>query len=186
MEADNDLELREALAAGDVTALSRVYDAYGGHAFSVALRVLGDAGDAEDVVFECFLELWNQAGNQDSRRGSLRCDVVRTARSLALARLRDRERRPRRAVELAGSGDGEVDLWDEVALADVSSAVREGLAGLSLEQRQALELACFRGYSYREIAEATQAPAAGVKSALRLALEKLHSFLQVRGLVHEA
>jgi DNA-directed RNA polymerase specialized sigma24 family protein len=60
------------------------------------------------------------------------------------------------------------------------------LAGLPSDQREALELACFSGYSYTEIADATHAPVTSVKSAMRLALEKLHCFLQVRGLVHEA
>lgn len=186
MEADNHLALAEALAAGDVNALSRAYDAYGIHAYSVALRVLGDPARAEDVVFACFLELWNGAGRYDARRGSLRSHVIRTARNLALARLRGSRSPSGTPAEFTANGDSSVDPWGDSALVDVSRAVRDGLADLSLEQREALELACFRGYSYREIAEATQAPAAGVKNALRIALEKLHSFLQVRGLVHEA
>ena len=183
MEAANDLELARALAAGDIEALARAYDAYGAHAYSVALRVLGDAERAEDVVFDCFMELWNHYDRYDMRRQSLRSHLIRTARSLSLDRLKG-ERGWGRSAEL--SANGSADPWPEAGTGDVGNAVRDGLAALSPEQRQALELACFTGSSYREIAEATHVPPDGVKGTMRLALEKLHSFLQLRGLVHEA
>src|SRR5438270_167737 len=62
MDADSDLDLAEALAAGQVDALARLYDRYGSLAYSVALRVLGDPGRAEDVVQDAFLKLWHSAG----------------------------------------------------------------------------------------------------------------------------
>ena len=184
MEAGNDRELARALAAGDIQALARAYDAYGAHAYSVALRVLGDAERAEEVVFDCFMELWNHYDGYDIRGQSLRSHLIKTARSLSLDRLKGGERGRGRGAELGANGSA--DPWAEAGTADVGDAVRDGLAALSPEQRQALELACFTGSSYREIAEATHVPPDGVKGTMRLALEKLHSFLQLRGLVHEA
>jgi RNA polymerase sigma-70 factor (ECF subfamily) len=182
MEAENDLELAQALAAGDIEALARAYDEYGAHAYSVALRVLADEQLAEDVVFDCFMELWNHYDRYDTRAQSLRSHVIRTARRLSLDRLKGGERGWGMGAELSA---GSADPWAQAETAEVGSAVRDGLAALSPEQRQALELACFTGSSYREIAEATHVPAEGVKGTMRLALEKLHSFLQLRGLVHE-
>lgn len=188
MEAGDDQELARGLAAGDVNALSSIYDAYGDHAYSVAVRMLGDRARAEDVVFECFMGLWKHPDRYDPQCQSLRSHVITAVRHLSLDLLRGGESRPRGGAELANGGHGapSADPWRNAATADVRSAVRDALAGLPREQRQALELACFGGYSYHEIAETTRMPAPGVKSILRLALEKLHSFLHVRGLVHEA
>jgi RNA polymerase sigma-70 factor (ECF subfamily) len=181
-----DRDLGRALAQGDLEALSRVYDAYGGHAYSVALRMLGDPRRAEEVVFDCFLQLWEHADRFDPERESLRTYLIGSVRRRALDELKGRVG----SEGGAGSYSTEPvlsvpDPWAGAATTDVGHAVREGLAGLSGEQRQALELAWFAGCSYQEIAETTHAPAASVKSAMRLALERLHAFLQVRGLVHE-
>jgi RNA polymerase sigma-70 factor (ECF subfamily) len=187
-DAVSDLDLSRGLAAGDVGSLSRAYDAYGVHVYSVALRMLGDPQQAEDVVLDCFLELWQQAGAFDPERASVRGHLIASARRLALDQLKG-QTRPGGGSRSLGSTKAQMaapDPWDGAATADVGRAVREGLARLPSEQREALELACFSGYSYREIADATHAPVTSVKSAMRLALEKLHSFLQVRGLVHEA
>jgi RNA polymerase sigma-70 factor (ECF subfamily) len=181
-----DRDLGRAVAQGDLEALSRIYDAYGVHVYSVALRMLGDPRRAEDVVFDCFLQLWEHADRYDPERESLRTHLIGSVRRLALDELKGR------VNSEAGAGPYSAnpvlsarDPWSGAATTDVGRAVREGLAGLSGEQRQALELACFAGCSYQEIAETTHRPAAGVKSAMKLALERLHSFLQVRGLVHE-
>src|SRR5437868_11434246 len=87
-----DRELGRALAQGDLEALSRVYDAYGVHAYSVALRMLGDPGRAEEVVFDCFLELWEHADRFDPERESLRTHLIGSVRRLALDALKGRLR----------------------------------------------------------------------------------------------
>jgi RNA polymerase sigma-70 factor (ECF subfamily) len=182
----DDRALSFALAQGDLAALSRIYDAYGVHAYSVALRMLGDPKKAEDVVFDCFLQLWEQADRLDLDTESLRTHLIGSVRRLALDELKGRAHSesgasPRSADQVLSIGDP----WAGTSGTDVGRAVREGLAGLSTEQREALELAYFSGCSYKEIAETTHAPATSVKSAMRHALEKLHSFLHVRGLVRE-
>jgi RNA polymerase sigma-70 factor (ECF subfamily) len=182
----SDHDLSRGMAAGDVDSLSRIYDAYAVHIYSVALRMLRDPAGAEEVVFECFLRLWQQAADFDPQRESLRSHLIASARQLALARLKGRPRLAAERPALESQGRAALDPWDGAATAEVGRAVREGLAGLPSEQREALELACFSGYSYAEIADATHAPVTSVKSTMRLALEKLHCFLQVRGLVHEA
>src|SRR2546427_13134507 len=90
MDDGGDLELAEGLAAGDVEALARLYDSYGALAYSVALRVLGDPGRAEDVVQDCFLKLWNNAERFDARRGSLRTWLITAVGKQSIAYLRGR------------------------------------------------------------------------------------------------
>lgn len=185
MELENDLELGEALAAGHVRALAELYDRYGQLAYSVALRVLGDSGRAEDVVQDVFLKLWHSANRFDARRGSLRAWVVTAVRNRSIDYLRGRSAHERREREIPldveARGEGS-DPWSEVATALERQVVREALTCLPPEQRQAVELAYFGGYSHREIAELISVPVSTVKGRMRLALEKMHSYLQGRGL----
>lgn len=184
MEIDRDLELAEALADGQVEALAELYDRYGQLAYSVALRVLGDPGRAEDVVQDAFLKLWHSANRFDVRRGSLRTWVITAVRNRSIDYLRGRsahERREREIpLEAEARGEGS-DPWSEVATAMEREVIREALSCLPPEQRQAVELAYFGGYSHREIAEMIQVPLSTVKGRMRLALEKMHSYLQGRG-----
>jgi RNA polymerase sigma-70 factor (ECF subfamily) len=188
MDGDSDLELAGALAAGEVDALARLYDRYGSLAYSVALRVLGDPGKAEDVVQDAFLKLWHSAARFDSHRGSLRTWVITAVRNRSIDYLRGRsahERHEREIpVETESTGAGS-DPWREVAASIERDLIKEALANLPSEQRQAVELAYFGGYSHREIAEMIHVPLSTVKGRMRLALEKLHSYLQGRGFIHD-
>lgn len=186
----SDEEVGRALAAADVDALALVYDRYGAIAYSVALRILGDPGQAEDVVQETFLKLWNNAPNFDLSRGSLRAWLLTSVRNRAVDQLRGRSGQERRNVDLTGAewlpavGAG-ADPWREVSLSMEKDAVKEAIARLPVEQRQAIELAYYGGYSQSEIAEIAKVPVSTIKGRLRLALEKLHSYLEGKGLLDE-
>ncbi len=173
------------MAAGSQVALADLYDRYSGLAYGIALRVLGDPGRAEDAVQEAFLNVWNRAQTFDPERGSLRTWLLTAVRNRSIDYLRGRGGRERQEVELqpgvAPSPRG--DPWREVSLSLEREAVREALASLPPEQRQAIELAYFGGYSQREIASITRVPVGTVKGRTRLALEKLSSYLRGRGLV---
>ncbi len=188
MDGDRDLELAEALAAGQVGALAQLYDRYGALAYAVSLRILGDPGRAEDVVQDAFLKLWHSAARFDAHRGSLRTWVITSVRNRSIDYLRGRsahERQEREIpVDAEASGAGS-DPWQEVAASIERDLIREALASLPAEQRQAVELAYFGGYSHREIAEMICVPLSTVKGRMRLALEKLHSYLQGRGFFHD-
>jgi RNA polymerase sigma-70 factor (ECF subfamily) len=182
--ADADLVAR--LASGSQDALAELYDRYGGLAYAVALRVLGDPGRAEDAVQEAFLKIWNHAASFDVSRGSLRTWLLASVRNRSIDYLRGRGAHERQELELqpaiteAGLRD---DPWREVSLSLERSAVREAMGSLPVEQRQAVELAYFAGYSQREIADMTRVPLGTVKGRMRLALEKLNSYLQGRGMI---
>jgi RNA polymerase sigma-70 factor (ECF subfamily) len=178
-------ELAARVAAGDLEALGEFYDALGAVAYSVAVRILGDPGLAEDVVQECFLKVCRRTAQFDPARGSLRSWLLQSVRNRAIDHLRGRLGHERQEEELhhdlPASGVGS-DPWREVALALERDAIREAMATLPDEQRQAVELAYFGGYTYRDVAEMTRVPLATTKGRMRLALEKLHSYLAGRGL----
>jgi RNA polymerase sigma-70 factor, ECF subfamily len=183
-----DIQLGEQLAARNIQALEQLYDRYGTLSYSVALRLLGDPAKAEDVVQDVFLRLWNGGANFDPSRGSLRTWVLTSVRNRTIDYLRGRgahERRERAIpehVEAVGSGSNP---WHEVAQSLEQETVRGALQALPPEQRQAIELAYFGGYTQREIAEMIGVPLSTVKGRMRLGLEKLHSYLQGRGLIDD-
>ena len=182
--ADPDLVIQ--LAAGRQEALAALYDRYGRVAYSVALRILGDPGRAEDAVQDAFLKIWTNASSFDADRGTLRTWLLVSVRNRSIDYLRGRSAHERRELELqpavAETGPRS-DPWREVSLSLERTAVREAMSNLPAEQRQAIELAYFAGYSHREIADMTSVPLSTVKGRMRLALEKLSSYLQGRGLV---
>jgi RNA polymerase sigma-70 factor (ECF subfamily) len=181
-----DPDLVAQLAAGSQEALAALYDRYGRLAYSVALRVLGDPGRAEDAVQDAFMNIWASASSFDARRGSLRTWLLTSVRNRSIDYLRGRGAHERQELELqpavAETGPRS-DPWREVSLSMERSAVREAMSNLPAEQRQAVELAYFGGYSHREIADMTSVPLSTVKGRMRLALEKLSSYLQGRGLI---
>ncbi|HEX4212667.1 MAG TPA: sigma-70 family RNA polymerase sigma factor [Candidatus Dormibacteraeota bacterium] len=179
----DDSQLARRLAERDVDALAVFYDRYGGLAYSIALRILGDTGRAEDVVQDVFLKIWRAAPGFDPARGQLRTWLITAVRNRSVDYLRGRGAYQRRELELspelATTGS---DPWEQVSLSLEQDAVREALISLPAEQRQVVELAYFSGYTGGEIAGMIDAPLSTVKGRMRLALEKLRSYLQGRGL----
>jgi RNA polymerase sigma-70 factor, ECF subfamily len=181
-----DPDLAAALVAGSQDALAELYDRYAPLAYGVALRVLGDPARAEDVVQEAFMKIWNNAASFDAQRGSLRAWLLTAVRNRSIDYLRGRSGHERREMELQpelAEVNPRSDPWRQVSLSLERSAVLEALSSIPAEQRQAVELAFFGGYSQSEIADMTRVPLSTVKGRMRLALEKLSSYLQGRGLV---
>ena len=179
----DDHALVRRMAAGDESALGTLYDRYSPLLHSVVLRIVGDPDDAEEVLEDAFWQAWRQAGRYEESRGGLSTWLVMIARSRAVDRVRARRRfREERWDELP---DAPADPADESAPSPFDAAgsdelrriVGRALAALPAEQRQAVELAYFRGLSQTEIAEATGQPLGTVKTRARLALQKLREAL---------
>jgi RNA polymerase sigma-70 factor, ECF subfamily len=181
----SDTQLAAALGAGEVDAMDVLYQRYGGPAFSLAVRILGDRARAEDVVQEAFVRVWRRVGSFAADRGSLRTWLLTVVRNCAIDNLRGsgREREELELqVEVRAEGEGS-NPWREVSRSLERQAVRDALDALPRGQRQALELAYYGGYSQQEIARMVNAPLGTIKGRTRLGLEKLCSYLQGRGLI---
>ncbi len=172
------------MAARDPAALGELFDRYGSLAYGIALHVLRDPGRAEDAVQDAFLKLWSAAANFDPGRGSLRTWLVTAVRNRAIDQLRGRPARERQEIALSEDFGAPNAGPEELASASLErDAVRAALAELPAEQRQAVLLAYFGGYTQVEIAELTSVPLSTVKGRMRLALGKLAAYLKERGVV---
>jgi RNA polymerase sigma-70 factor, ECF subfamily len=175
-EADDSLLRR--MAAGDSRALRQLYDRCSATVFALALRILRNGGEAEEVVQDVFVEAWNRAPSFDSRRGSAFSFVLAIARSRALDRLRAKAAEGRATQAFAREDAGAVPLPIESAQdRQERERIQRALSSLPSEQRMVLELAYFEGLTQSEIARKTSEPLGTVKTRCRLALEKLASAL---------
>jgi RNA polymerase sigma-70 factor (ECF subfamily) len=171
----NDSELIAQVARGEQSAMAHVYDRYSAIVYSVALRVLGDTGKAEDVMQEVFLYLWRNPNAYDAARGTLPAWLAVIARNRAIDQIRRRrETEDVEEIPLAAHQN----LEDEAARAELISRVRKSLETMPVEQRAALELAYFKGLTHTEIAARTQQPLGTVKTRIRSALQALRKTLE--------
>lgn len=173
----------ELIAQARPEGIEMLYDRYGRLAYSLALRVLGDAQAAEDVVQESFLAVWRRAAGYREERGSLRTWVCSIVHHRALDRLRGRagHARSELPLEAAQETTGLTDTWDAVALELERDDIKRALGDLPPEQRQTIELAYFGGYSQSEISDLLRVPLGTVKGRTRMALRKLRTSLESRG-----
>jgi RNA polymerase sigma-70 factor, ECF subfamily len=173
---DNDRGLIARIEGRDADALALLYDRHSARLFGLAQRILGDTGEAEEVLQEVFLHVWKAAATFDAARGPVLAWLLVATRSRSIDRLRSR--RPARsagvrsldeAPETASREDVEADAAGREWEAQCRAAIGE----LPEDQRRALELAYFEGLSHREIAERTATPLGTVKTRVRLGLMKL-------------
>jgi len=174
-----DARLAERIRAGRTDALGELYDRYASVALGTELRVVRDREEAEDVVHDAFVAVWRKIDRFDPQRGSLRSWLMTVVRNRAIDRIR--ARRPQMDLDDADERSllrtGPNPTW-EAALARASAAqVQTAMASLPDEQRHAIELVYFQGYTYREVAELTGVPPGTATGRLRLALSKLRSAL---------
>jgi RNA polymerase sigma-70 factor, ECF subfamily len=178
--AGGDEDLVACLMAGDDEALAELFDRHGGFVMGVARRVTGDLARAEEVLQDVISALWQHPERFEADRGSLRAFLGVQARRRAIdavrrdSRRQAREERSTCLEERVGhcSSGLEDDSGDTVV-----ESVRQAIARLPLEQRQAVEVAFWQGRTYREVAEVLGIPEGTAKSRLRLAQVKLAQWL---------
>ena len=159
-------------------ALAEVYRRHGGAVYSLARRVLGDDGRAEEVVQEVFLRLWRQPERFDAGRGSLRSFLLANAHGRAVDQLRsDMSRRRREEQDARKTANAGYDIDREVWDLTLAEQVKAALGELPDEEKRAIELAYFGGHTYREVAALLAQPEGTVKSRIRNGLRRLHDSL---------
>lgn len=180
-----DEQLIQRVSGGDREAIRLLYQRHGGLVYRCALQVVSDAAVAEEVCQDTFLRVWERAGTYRADRGKVATWLARISRNRAIDVLRARRARgivPSVPVDEtisapAGSGsDPGEKLWQSLR----DERVREAVASLPPEQRRALTLAFFQGYTHAQIAGILGEPLGTVKTRIRDAMIKLRARLGER------
>jgi len=176
-ESPSDNELLALVAAGDQQAFRLFYDRYAGRILSYVRQLSRNAGSEEDVVQEVFVQVWRKAATYRPSRGAVAGWLYTMTRN----RLVDRWRRKSARIE---ADENELDRIEAPARGHeghvVDLSVRQALSQLSLEQREAVELAYFGGLTYEETAEKLGLPLGTLKSRIRAGLQRMRSLLDSR------
>jgi RNA polymerase sigma-70 factor, ECF subfamily len=179
-----DREMIERIGRGDQSAFSALYDRLSRPLYSLALRMLGDAGDAQDALQDVFLQIWSRAATYNPEQSTVFSWTVLLTRSRVIDRLRARKRRLR--VVDSATGDEDADVADASTMEsaadtadknDEAARVRSVLNNLPSEQREAIELAFFGHLTHHEIAARLGEPLGTIKARIRRGLLKLRERL---------
>ncbi|MGH2874977.1 MAG: RNA polymerase sigma factor [Solirubrobacteraceae bacterium] len=177
--ADEDL-IRLVVSDDGAQAFEVIFDRHASAAFSLAYRMCGRRGTAEDIVQEAFLSLWRSGARYDPTRGSVRSWVLGVVHNRAIDLFRRETVRTDRDISDEGFAEriksGE-DTETEVQRRQAAGQVRDALHGLPADQRRVIELAYFGGFTHSQIAEMLNLPAGTVKGRMRLGLTKMRAAL---------
>src|SRR2546423_12824480 len=175
-----DEDLIQLSSRGDASAFQIIYERHTDAAYSLAYRMCGRRGVAEDVTQEAFLALWRSGARYDRARGSVRTWVLGIVHNRAIDALRrsmvhDKRRASDEGIEERLESGLRTDV--EAARRDEAREVRSALRALPAEQSRVIELAYFGGFSQSEIAAMLDTPIGTVKGRMRLGLQKMRGEL---------
>jgi RNA polymerase sigma-70 factor, ECF subfamily len=176
-----DEELMPLIGEKDPEAFEVFYDRHGGVAYSLAYRIVGERGAAEDVTQEAFISVWRSGARFDRARGSVRSWMLSIVRNRAIDALRSRAGK---APKLTFDDDAALEqrpadeLTEEEAMRrETATELRGAIGELPGEQSKVIELAYFGGFSQSEIARMLGVPLGTVKGRMRLGMEKIRGEL---------
>ncbi|HEY3123335.1 MAG TPA: sigma-70 family RNA polymerase sigma factor [Thermoanaerobaculia bacterium] len=173
---ENDRGLIARIESRDADALALLYDRHSARLLGLAQRILGDTGEAEEVLQEVFLHVWKAAATFDASRGPVLAWLLVATRSRSIDRLRSRRpgrRAGARSLEEAPETASREDIEADAAGREWEAKCRAAIGQLPEDQKRALELAYFEGLTHQEIAQRTATPLGTVKTRIRLGLMKL-------------
>ncbi|MBI3258350.1 MAG: sigma-70 family RNA polymerase sigma factor [Ignavibacteriae bacterium] len=179
-EEDSDLLLR--IADRDEQAIEVLYDRYSKVLYSILVAILKSTEEAQDLLQEIFVQIWQKAPSFDISRGNVYSWMVALTRNRAIDRLRSKSFRERKQEHY----DYDIDLieascfptpLDAVLVTERETLVRDAFGQISPDQQIVLHLAYFEGHSQSEIADLLQIPLGTVKTRTRQAMIKLHQLL---------
>jgi RNA polymerase sigma-70 factor, ECF subfamily len=175
-----DEDLMQLVRRGQAAAFEVIYERHSQAAYSLAYRMAGSRGVAEDVVQEAFLNIWRSGARYERSRGSVRTWLLGIVHHRAIDALRrsfvhERRRASDEGLEETHETGERTDV--EAARHEEAATVRAALDHLPSEQSQVIELAYFGGFTHTEIADMLGTPVGTVKGRMRLGLKKLRDRL---------
>jgi RNA polymerase sigma-70 factor, ECF subfamily len=175
-----DEDVMQLVRRGDARAFEVIYERHSGAVFSLAYRMMGTRGGAEDVTQDAFLSMWRSGARYDRARGSVRTWVLgivhhRAIDALRRATVHDRRRAGDEGIEERFEASERTDV--EAARREEAGTVRNALSSLPADQCQVIELAYFGGFTHTEIADMLDAPVGTIKGRMRLGLKKMRAQL---------
>lgn len=187
-DTPDDIVLITAIAAGDSSALEVLYDRYSSIVYRMALRMLKNREQSEEIVQEVFWRVWRRSASFERERGRVAQWIFGIAHNLCIDELRRMRARPNQVYEdvdhpvIQQLVDEQIDVPATAWAAEQQRVIRDALNHLPSAQRQAVEMAYFGGLSHQEIATKLDRPLGTIKTRVRLGLQKLGSLLAARGL----
>ena len=182
LDLERDVERLRRIAGGDRSAFSDFYDQYSGLLFSIAIKVLNDTKEAEDVLQEVFMQIWNKADAYDPLLGKPASWAVTLTRNKAIDRIRASQRRSKlleqATVEANVTPDHSPSPNETLHGRENAEKIRSVVAALPADQRRAIELAFFSGLTQDEIAKTLQEPLGTIKARIRRGMLKLREKLE--------
>jgi RNA polymerase sigma-70 factor, ECF subfamily len=175
-----DEDLMQLVRRGQASAFEVLYERHSQAAFSLAYRMVGSRGVAEDVVQEAFLAIWRSGGRYERSRGSVRTWLLGIVHNRAIDALRrsfvhEKRRATDEGLEEMLETGERTDV--EAARHEEAATVRAALEHLPADQSQVIELAYFGGFTHTEIADMLQTPIGTIKGRMRLGLQKVRHAL---------
>ncbi len=184
IDTSHDLQLIKRIAAKDTTALSEFYDIHSRYLYTIIYFILRDKPEAEDLLQEVFLQIWEKIDSYDESLGNPLAWISRITRNKSIDRLRSKSFKKR-------SGETDIERFFDISSDSPSSnpekniamnqeqgEVLNALKSLNQNQRDLIEFAYFRGYSQSELAEHFQIPLGTVKTRMRAAMMILRDKLK--------
>jgi len=177
-----EIELLRRIGEGDRASFRELFDRFSGVLLAAAYKVLNDQTEAEDVLQDVFIQIWDKASLYDPRRGKPLTWVLTLTRNKAIDRLRSAQRRYRLKDEVekeykAVDMTDVVDSVDRVYALEKGKMIREAVKNLSKDQQVAIELAFFKGLTQNEIAEQLNEPLGTIKARIRRGMIKLRELI---------
>lgn len=176
-----DDELLAAISKKNRDALSKLYDRHSSILYAMAVRILNDTNEAEDVLQETVMIIWEKAGTYHPNNGTPFAWIVTVLRNKALERLRSSQRRSQLAKKMElTKAEAVAPPPLEVGFDEQRTRVHSALGELPQDQREAIELAFFDGKSQQEISQKLNQPLGTIKARIRRGLMKLRACLGVQ------
>jgi RNA polymerase sigma-70 factor, ECF subfamily len=169
------------VARGDLAAYEAVYDRAAGQILGIALAVVRDPAQAEEVAQEVLLDIWRSAARFDADLGSAAAWVATVAHRRAVDRVRSEQKAAERELRVATSTVAYDEVTEAVEARLDRERVRRCLGSLTELQRESVTLAYYGGYTYREVAGLLGVAVGTVKTRMRDGLIRLRDCLGVDG-----